>query len=277
MRHTSLMTVFFTVVLLAGCGRTTPSVEAPPAAAATVPATPRKAAPVETMTVLREAEALITALAGPSAPVVLDARDRAAFDRGHIPGAQWVPAYRLRFHPTAKRPGTIVVTDGAGGRAKEEADRTGLTLLLGGMAAWCRANGPVTGSCAGAGEVPPRVAWASCACRDRVVVVSEKTELLPTAEVARDVAGLREIVGRTGATTLLLVATDNADLGRLRKAAGAVNAHALFVRGGLAGIEALARRQTAMAQRRQVVSATRGSRDPGVRAALTVPKGCGCL
>ena len=271
------------VFALIGCGQKSAPVVSPPGASA-----PQSPAPVPSvspatpavmvrapLSCLDDARALVKAHAVGDV-TVLDTRSRAAFDRGHIRGALWVAAYRLQLHPAAREPNTRVIVDEASGRARRDAKTLGLEVLAGGMAAWCRVGGPVDGSCDGADEVAAEAAWGACGCPDRAVVVTQATPLLPGARVAETAEGLRAVVLETGARMVLVAAHNAKARQALQKAARTVDAHVLFVKGDLAGFDALAQRQTAMANRRQLVSAARTAQRPQARAALNVPKGCGC-
>jgi hypothetical protein len=199
--------------------------------------------------------------------------------------------------------GVVVVGSGHGAgsvpaagdalRAKGRAVR----LLDGGMQAWCRAGGAVTGVCRDEDLVDPAEVRSLVGCPGRalVVVVSPSDagaagrarQLVPSAEVVvasepREVAArAAAIAQRTGARHLVVVDEAGARVAELRAALReATEAHVFFVSGGLEAVQAFESMQAAMLDRRAVVTEGRRAVRPsgGVAEDVVVraPKGCGC-
>lgn len=81
--------------------------------------------------------------------LVIDVREPAEYEEGHIPGARLVPLSRLDAHrlpPPGRRPVFVVCESGGRSRtAAEQLQRAGLAsvVLSGGTAQWRAAQRPV--------------------------------------------------------------------------------------------------------------------------------------
>ena len=182
------------------------------------------------------AHALAAALAQPDAPLVLDVRPRADFDRGHIQGAVPLKAWQLRQHPAAKS--AVII----GGPLVEGA-------LPGGMSGWCRAGLSVVGTCDGLDRVDARIAMAGEA----------------TGATLLTARGPAPPPGGT-----VFVASDSASVVTWART---LKNHVFVVRGGAKAYQAAVSMQAAMKDRRTVISSG-STRQP--QAAVQAKEGCAC-
>jgi len=100
---------------------------------------------------LVDAQALVALIEAGTAPAIVDVRSRWEFERGHVPGARWLPFWKIGSHlheMTASRSDPVVVYCGHGPRAQWAAAvlrRRGFAhviLLEGHWARWLREARP---------------------------------------------------------------------------------------------------------------------------------------
>jgi rhodanese-related sulfurtransferase len=99
--------------------------------------------------------------------LLVDIRDRGAFDRFRIPGSIHIPLYALKTKPFLKDKPLVLVSEGHPNLALEQACKDAraagfskTSILNGGLRSWLQKKGPIEGDAFAAREVncvPPRV------------------------------------------------------------------------------------------------------------------------
>ncbi len=238
--------------------------------------------------------------------VALDVRDAGVFQAGHLAGSLNLPPHELRASAAARTGHAVVYAGGhEGARLLRRVDQlreagVEVKVLLGGIQAWCRAGGAVEGTCDGADLVSAGDAFAEAREPDRALLVALKTDdpeldaraalaqrlhpgarVIPYATVPELTAAATDLANEPGMRLLTVADADGSSYGELRAALGpAVDAHLYYLEGGLAALEHVVDRQTAMWNRKSIVSqGTRGGAASrrGGRDVIRAPKGCGCL
>ena len=298
--------------LTVGCGRS----EAPPPAteAATlagdgggeapapeppVPAEPRAAQIDPSWITARE-----LAAAGSAAPTLIDVRPKEAYDAFHVPGALSMRPHELKVAAAVRAGATVVIGHGADVEALAErvaglrVEGRDIRLLSGGMQAWCRLrDAEVAGFCRDADVMDASRlftglrtgAWAALVALplddpDLEAHLARVEELLPEARIVawktpeEVLAAAREATAGAAIFQLAVLDAAGADREALRAALGAsLDLHTYYVDEGLKGFAGFLDRQTAMWNRRTIISQGQRGTSKRERGVVRAPKGCGCF
>lgn len=301
---------------LVACGRPEPPPERPVApapaeplaqVAAAAPASSGQevAVPIAVDPAWITARQLIERRSAGQPTVALDVRPPAAFERGRLKGSINLKLHELRASAAARTGHAVIISGGHEGdrllRRVDQLREAGVEVrvLLGGMQAWCRASGAVEGRCEGADVISAVDTFSEAREPDRAVLVALRADdptlderaalaskLIPGARVvpydtpADLTAAARDLANEPGMRLLTVTDADGSGYADIRAALGqTVDAHLYYLEGGLSALQLVVDRQTAMWNRKSIVSqGTRGGAGSrGGRDVIRAPKGCGCL
>ncbi len=244
------------------------------------------------------------AAAGARAPTLIDVRPKDAFDAFHVPGALSMRPHELKVAAAVRAGATVVIGHGAdveklAERVAELRDQgRDIRLMSGGMQAWCRLpDAKVAGFCRDADQMNASLLFTGLRSGGWAALValplddpqleahlSQIEELLPEARIVAwktpdDIlVAAREAASGPAISQLAVLDADGKSREALRDALGAkLDLHTYYVDEGLKGYADFLDRQTAMWNRRTIVSQGQRGTSKRDRGVVRAPKGCGCL